>query len=627
VAHFANGPIMQRKLTVILSADIVGYSGLMERDEVATLARLMENRKSLFDPRVAAHGGRVFKLMGDGALIEFASAASAVACALEIQDAMADTEAHRPEADRLQYRIGVNLGDVIVEGEDIYGEGVNVAARLQALAPVGGIALSRNVSEQVAGKLDIDLEDLGQHAVKNIERPVHVFAARPKGAATPQALASAADKRVAICVLPFANMSGDAEQEYFSDGISEDIITDLSKVSALWVAARNTAFTFKGKHVDVPQVARQLKVSHVLEGSVRKAGGRVRITAQLIDSTGGHIWAERYDRDLSDIFALQDEISEAIVNALKLKLLPEEKKAIERRDTLNAEAYELFLLARQFERTGSERMKPLVVRICDRVLALDPNFARGWALTSMAKAELSQRNVPGYSMDDAKAAAERAVVLDPLLAEGHAALAEALGRGPDMDLTAGDSAIETALRLDPNCYDAHQFAGYIAIGQKRYDDAIRHFETAMALDADAYRPAGMVVQAYEAIGDEKGALDAARRSKERCEKLLRFEPDHSGALGFFVNALVDLGENERAQEWAKRARLFDPDNTRLHYNLACGMAKVDADATCELLEGIAPNISPGWVKWMDIDNSLDPVREFPRYKALRASLLRRLAGA
>jgi adenylate cyclase len=619
---------MQRKLTVILSADVVGYSGLMERDEAGTLARLKENRKSLFVPRVAGHGGRVFKLMGDGALVEFASAVAAVECALEIQAAMADAEAHRPETDRLQYRIGVNLGDVIVEGEDIYGEGVNVAARLQTLAPVGGVALSRNVSDQVAGKLEVDLEDLGQHTVKNIERPVHVFGVRSKSAdPDARSVSSGQPQRVAICVLPFANMSGDAEQEYFSDGISEDIITDLSKVSALWVAARNTAFTFKGKHVDVPQVARQLKVSHVLEGSVRKAGGRVRITAQLIDSSGGHVWAERYDRDLSDIFALQDEISEAIVNALKLKLLPEEKKAIERRDTLNAEAYELFLLARQFERTGSERMKPLIVRICDRVLALDPNFARGWALTSMAKAELSQRNVPGYSIDDAKTAAERAVALDPQLAEGHAALAEALGRGPNMDLSAGDNSIATALKLDPNCYDAHLFAGYIAIGQQRHHDAIRHFETAMALDADAYRPAGMVVQAYEAIGDEKGALDAARRCKERCEKLLRFEPDHSGALGFFVNSLIDLGEIDRAKEWAKRAVLFDPDNVRLHYNLACGMAKIDPDATCELLEGIAPSISAGWVKWMDVDNSLDPIRENPRFKSIRAAILERLAGA
>jgi adenylate cyclase len=609
---------MQRKLTVILAADVVGYSALMERDEAATLALLQDNRKTIFNPRVLAHGGRVFKLMGDGALAEFPSAQAAVACALEIQGATEAAGAAQPDDARLRYRIGVNLGDVIVEGDDIYGDGVNVAARLETLSPIGGIAVSRNVSEQVAGKVAASFEDLGAHTVKNIERPVHVFAVKPP---SPAGGAPVQERKqsVSICVLPFANMSGDTEQEYFSDGISEDIITDLSKVSALWVAARNTSFTFKGKSVDVPNVARQLKVSHVLEGSVRKAGGRVRITAQLIDSTGGHVWAERWDRDLNDIFALQDEISEAIVKALKLKLLPEEKQAIERRDTQNAEAYELFLLARQFDRTGSERMKPLIVRICDRTIELDPNFARAYALKAMAMAEMAQRGVTGVLMDEALGAARRAVELGPHIAEAHAALAETLGRGADMNFAAGAPSIEMALKLDPQCYDAHLFAGYMALGAKRHLDAIRHFETACDLEPDAYRPAGMVVQVYEAIGDVEGAKAASRRAKERCEKILRSEPDHAGALGFFVNSLVDLGEHERAREWCKRAVLFDPDNLRLRYNLACGMAQVDAEAACDLLEGVVTKVSPGWLKWMDVDNSLDPIREFPRYKALRAA--------
>jgi adenylate cyclase len=611
---------MQRKLTVILAADVVGYSALMERDEAGTLSRLQENRKTVFEPRVAAHGGRVFKLMGDGALAEFPSAQAAVTCALEIQTATEAAGAGQPETERLCYRVGINLGDVIVEGDDIYGDGVNVAARLQALAPIGGVAVSRNVSEQVAGKVAASFEDLGAHAVKNIERPVHVFAVKPQASvAGGRAAAPERKQSVSICVLPFANMSGDAEQEYFSDGISEDIITDLSKVSALWVAARNTSFTFKGKSVDVPQVARQLKVSHVLEGSVRKAGGRVRITAQLIDSTGGHVWAERWDRDLNDIFALQDEISEAIVKALKIKLLPEEKQAIERRDTANAEAYELFLLAKQFDRTGSERMKPLIVRICDRAIELDPNFARAYALKAMAIAEMTQRGVAGWDFSVAIAAAERAVSLAPHLAEAHAALAECLARGPDLNFGAGQESIETALKLDPQCYEAHLSAGYTSIARRDFHAAIRHFETACDAEPNAYRAAGMVVQAYEAIDDKDGARMASLRAKGRCEKILRTEPDHGGALGFFVNALVDLGEHDRAREWCKRAVLFDPDNVRLRYNLACAMAKVDGDAACELLEGVVTKVSPGWLKWMDIDNSLDPIRDFPRYRALRVA--------
>ena len=275
--------------------------------------------------------------------------------------------------------------------------------------PVGGVAVSLTVRDQVAGKAPCAFEDLGLHTVKNIERPVRVFAVH-RVSGNEGGEPAAASRRLSICVLPFANMSGDPEQEYFSDGISEDIITDLSKVSALWVAARNTAFTFKGKHVDVPQVARQLKVSHVLEGSVRKAGGRVRITAQLIDgATGGHVWAERYDRDLNDIFALQDEISQAIVAALKLKLLPEEKKAIERRGTTNPEAYKLYLMARQYNITGNfgnVRRSEAIIRLCRRAIELDPNYARPWAM--MATAQINLRFFFGREGDDGLAAAERA---------------------------------------------------------------------------------------------------------------------------------------------------------------------------------------------------------------------------
>ena len=610
---------MQRKLTAILSADVVGYSGLMEADELGTLERLKANRVRIFDPHVAAHGGRVFKLMGDGALAEFPSVVSAVNCALAIQGETNKAELELPEARRIRYRVGVNLGDIIIDGDDIYGDGVNVAARLQALAPVGGVALSRTVRDNVKGKLPCEFDDMGEHTVKNIETPIQVFSVRTPEHGKFEDQKSEHPRRLSICVLPFANMSDDPQQEYFSDGMSEDIITDLSKVSALWVTARNTAFMFKGKHVDIPQVARQLKVGHVLEGSVRKSGGRVRITAQLIDASGGHIWAERYDRDLNDIFALQDEISEAIVKALKIKLLPEEKKAMERRDTSNTEAYELFLMARQFERTGSERMKPLIVRICRKVVALDPGFARGWALMSMAEAELSQRGVAGFSFEGAKVAAARAVAVDPQLPEAHASLAEALGRGPFMDLAAGQPSIEIALKLDPNCYDAHVFAGYMYLGQKRYQDSIDHLEAAIALDADAYRPAGIITQVYEAIGDKKNELAAARRCLERCEKILRVEPDHGGALGFLVTSLAYLGETERAREWTKRAILFDPDNTRLHYNLACAMAKLrDADTAIDLLMGVVPKVNSGWLRWMHVDTSLDPIRDDPRFKALVA---------
>jgi adenylate cyclase len=618
---------MQRRLTAILSADVAGFSGLMEADEAGTLERLKINRSQIFDPCIAAHGGRVVKLMGDGALVEFGSVVAAVNCALAIQEATARAEPERAEAKRIRYRIGINLGDVIVEADDIYGEGVNVAARLQALAPVGGIAVSATVRDQVAGKAPCAFEDLGEHTVKNLERPVRVFAVHPADRNEDEEPKPGTPRRLSICVLPFANMSGDPEQEYFSDGISEDIITDLSKVSALWVAARNTAFTFKGKHVDVPQVARQLKVSHVLEGSVRKAGGRVRITAQLVDgATGGHVWAERYDRDLNDIFALQDEISQAIVGALKLRLLPEEKKAIEQRGTTDPEAYKLYLMARQYSITGNfgnARRSEAIIRLCRRAIEIDPNYARPWAL--MAGAQIRLRFFFGREGDNGLAAAERALELDGNLAEAHAAKAQVLRQNASLDDALRE--IEIALRLDPESYDVNFAAGQLYYQLRRFDEAILHFEKAATIVETDFSAAGMLVSCHTAIGDKEGARRAARRSLERCEKIVVVEPDNGSAMGFAVGALAALGEAERAKEWAERALLLDPDNINLRYNFACSLITDlhDYDAALDMLGPRFETMGIEVLNWVKADPDLDPIRDNPRFKAMLAAAEARLA--
>ncbi len=618
---------MQRRLTAILSADVAGYSGLMEADEAGTLERLKVNRSRIFDPYVTSHGGRVVKLMGDGALVEFGSVVAAVNCALAIQQATARAEPERAEAKRILYRIGINLGDVIVEGDDIYGEGVNVAARLQAIAPAGGIAVSLTVRDQVAGKAPCAFEDLGEHTVKNIERPVRVFAVHAADRDEGEEPKPGTPRRLSVCVLPFANMSGDPEQEYFSDGISEDIITDLSKVSALWVAARNTAFTFKGKHVDVPQVARQLKVSHVLEGSVRKAGGRVRITAQLVDgATGGHVWAERYDRDLNDIFALQDEISQAIVAALKLKLLPEEKKAIEQRGTTDPEAYKLYLMARQYSITGnfgSARRSEAIIRLCRRAIEIDPNYARPWAL--MAGAQIKLRFFFGREGDNGLIAAERALELDGNLAEAHAAKARVLMQNARLDESLRE--IEIAIRLDPESYDVNHAAGQLFYQMRRFDEAILHFEKAATSVETDYSGAGMLVSCYTAIGDKEGARRAARRALERCQKIVAVEPDNGSAMGFAVGALAVLGEAERAKEWAERAILLDPDNINLRYNFACTLITDlhDFDAALDMLGPRFETMGIEVMNWVKSDPDLDPIRDDPRFKAMLAAAEARLA--
>jgi adenylate cyclase len=608
---------MQRRLTAILSADVVGYSALMERDEAGTLQSLKANRAHLFEPCVARHGGRIVKLMGDGALVEFGSVVAAVDCAHEIQQAI---DAGSP----IRYRIGINLGEVIVEGDDLYGDGVNVAARLQSLAEPGGVAISGSVRDQVAGKIAAELEDLGEHSVKNIARPIRVFALRTRADRTTRVPASPA-AGVSICVLPFANMSGDPEQEYFSDGISEDIITDLSKVGALSVVSRNTAFSYKAKHVDIGQVARQMHVSYVLEGSVRKSGNRVRITAQLIDgASDSHVWAERYDRDLNDIFALQDEISEAIVGALKLRLLPSERKAIEQRSTTNPEAYKLYLMARKYNAMGNSRHRDITVRFCQRAVAIDPGYARAWALLAICQANHRMVNVG--TGDTGWDAAERALALSPDLAEAHAAKGRILGDAGRYD-EALDAHAE-AMRLDPEGYEVNAAAARCYIPMRRYAEAAACLErAAAAIDADFWA-LGMAIQCYEALGDVEAMRNAARRALERVEKVVAAEPDHGLAIGWGVSALVALKERDRAKEWTERAMLLEPDNLNLRYNLACSMVSLgETTLALELLEPVLERAQRQNLTWFAADNSLDSIRGDPRLHAMLAKAEARLAAS
>ena len=506
---------------------MVGYSRLMEADERGTVARQKIHRAELIDPKIAKHHGRIVKTTGDGLLVEFASVVDAIECAVAVQQAMAIREQDVPEGRRIQFRVGINLGDIIIDGDDIFGDGVNIAARLEGLAEPGGICISRAARDQVRDKLDYPLEDMGEIEVKNIARPVRVFRVAANGKTTTGKKASGAGLRWAIAacvlvalsgaaaawyfhqygsdatpngvaseealplpdkpsiaVLPFTNMSDDPKQEYFSDGITEDIITDLSKVSGLFVVARNSTFTYKGKAVKVREVGRALGVRHVLEGSIRKAGGRVRITAQLIDATtGNHVWAERYDRDLTNIFAVQDEVTKEIVTVLEVKLSVGEQARLHRTTRVDPDAYDMLLHGLERLRRYSREANEEAREYFEKAVAIDPSYGRAYADISYTHV-LDVFN--GYAEDRkksielAEAAIETAARLDDSLPIIHftRSLLFRIRRQHDQSL----AAILKAIQLDPNDDDGFVSKSITLVYVGRAEEGLESIQTAMRLN-------------------------------------------------------------------------------------------------------------------------------------------------
>lgn len=433
---------------------------------------------------------------------------------------------------------------------------------------------------------------------------------------------------VSVCVLPFANMSGEAEQEYFSDGISEDITTDLSKVSALGVTARNTAFQFKGRSVDVCSVAKQLKVTHVLEGSVRKAGNRVRITAQLIDGISGeHVWAERFDRDLTDIFAIQDELSTAIVDALKIKLLPEEATAIQHRGTNNVEAYNLMLMARQywidgdFGESGRERR---VIRICERITAIDPGYAQAWALMGLAQANLRYAYSGNEDLDNGLDAANRALSLDPSIAEAYLPRAWHLAMLGKEKEARGE--LETALRLNPESWEANKEAARILCRQNDLTAAARCLEKATTLSDSDFHSRGMLSAMYLGQGDLDKARECAAGLIRQVEGALSRNPDNGAALAYGALSFAAVGNVDRAQDWIDRALLLDPDNMYMRYNLAWPVLGFlnDKERALDLLGLALAKGGRNLITLAQADRNLDPLRDDDRFKAMMKAAARRV---
>ncbi|MEH2508236.1 adenylate cyclase [Bradyrhizobium sp. AZCC 1578] len=546
---------VQRRLAAILAADVVGYSALMQRAEEATYAEFERLKREVIEPGLSRHDGRLIKTTGDGALAEFASPSAAVRCAVEIQESIASGRSS------LKLRIGVNLGEVIVGADDdLFGDGINIAVRLEGVADPGGILISEKVYTEVEGKLDVGLEDRGEQQLKNISKLIRAYAVRAGGYSARIDRLSAAPPlpdKPSVAVLPFENMSGDPEQEYFADGMVDEIITALSRFKWLFVIARNSSFTFKGKAVDIKEVGRRLGVRYVLEGSVRKASGKVRITGQLIDAvTGAHIWADRFERDMTDVFALQDEVTVAVVSAIQPKLLQTEIGMATRRRPENLTAYDLFLRAmQQYYLTTSEGVAE-ATRLAHRALELDPRFGVVAALAAMCH---MNNVVWGYAVDPQfeRKEAVRLVRLALSLDDGDPDTLAWAGIISAYMVGDSESSVELADRavaLNPNSFRAWTCRGQVHRVAGLPEEAVRSFERAMRMspvDPQSHLPFVGMGNAFIELRRFDEAVVAAKKAQ-------RHNPSYSAAYRCLASAFAHLGRDAEAREAAARVLELDP---------------------------------------------------------------------
>jgi adenylate cyclase len=570
----------ERRLAAILAADVAGYSRLIGVDEEGTLRQLKSIRSELIDPAIAVHRGRLFKTTGDGFLVEFASVVDALRCATEAQQAMAGRNAGIAEAERIEFRIGIHQGDIVVEDGDIFGDGVNVAARLEALAEPGGICVSARVQEDAAGRLDVGFADLGEQNLKNIARPIRVYRVGPhKAAAPPQAPLPLPDKP-SIAVLPFQNISGDPEQEVFADGMVEDITTALSKLRWFFVIARNSSFTYKGRAVDVKQVGRELGVRYVLEGSVRKGGNRLRITAQLVEAeTGNHVWAERYDRDLADIFAVQDEITERVVAAIEPELYAAEQVRSQSKQPDSLDAWECVIRALSLIGQGTRDENTEAEALCRRAIAIAPGYGRAHSLLAWA---LLRRTV--WSGDlrtvapEVGAETQTALALDdrdPWVHFAQGMLQQRL-RQP------GEAArsLRRALELNPNFALAHALLGNALALQGAHQEAVDSAEHALRLS-----PRDRLVGLYASLALAQVHFIAGRYpqcvtwARNMIEKSPEIVPGHF----FLTAALAMAGDLTAAAE--ARATLL-----RLRPEMSLAWMREMTPMTGELAERVCEGL-------------------------------------
>ena len=557
------GERVERRLAAVLAADVAGYSRLMGINEEGTLARLKTVRKTLVDPVIASHRGRIVKTTGDGLLVEFASAVDAARCAAEVQHGMAAQHANLPQDQRIEFRIGIHVGDIIIDENDIFGDGVNIAARLEGIADPGSICISDDAQRQIRGKVDVVFEDMGPQALKNIAEPMrawrvrlggNVVQAAPAKPSTGHDVTLALPDKPSIAVLPFQNMGSDPEQEYFADGIVEDIITGLSQFKSLFVIARNSSFTYKGKAVDIKQVGRELGVRYVLEGSVRRAGGRVRITAQLIEAAQNrHLWAEKLDGDLSDIFALQDTLTMKIVSSVSNRLEQAEIDKANSKSTTLLDAYDLYLRGLPLMR--NDRRFEEAYNLFARAFAIDPNYAAAYAMA--AQCLTFQQSIRGATLaPDAQAEAIRLARMAAKLAQEDAnAMARAAhvltNLGKQYDLA--KELVDRAVALNPNLGTAWQIRGWVSIMRGEGQCALESFTKVLRLDPIDPSIAGAwagLACAHNVLGDFEAGYEWATRAVEAETEIW--------TLAYFVINAVPTGRIQEARAAVRKMLKLRP---------------------------------------------------------------------
>jgi adenylate cyclase len=558
---------VERRLAAVLAADVAGYSRLMGSDEEGTLTRLKAVRKSLVDPTIAKHRGRIVKTTGDGMLVEFASAVDAVRSAVEVQRGMAEQNAAAPQDTRMEFRIGIHVGDIIIDDNDIFGDGVNIAARLEAIAKPGGVCMSNDTYRQVRGKVEIVCDDMGPQPLKNIAEPMQAWQVRlsDQTASAVQSGATASEPqplplpdKPSIAVLPFQNISGDPEQEYFADGMVEEIITALSRFKSLFVIARNSSFTFKGRAVDIKEVGQRLGVRYVLEGSVRKASGKVRITGQLIDAlTGTHIWADRFERDLTDVFALQDEVAASVVSAIQPKLLQTEIAIAMRRRAENFSAYDLYLRALQQFHLSSRNEVAEALRLADQALELEPQFGAVAALAGICH---MQRVLFGYAVDPEFERKEAVRLIHMALSVDESdpeTLANAALVSAYMVGDCESEMVDRAVALNPNSFLAWHCRGWVYRIAGHSEEALRSFEHAARMspvDTRLHLTFAAMGSAFIELGRFDEAITAANKAR-------RQSPSYSSSYRCLASAFAHLGRDAEAREAAARVLETDPGFT------------------------------------------------------------------